>query len=294
MLVGAVLVADQLADGIEPTMDAAFMRQVWSRPGIDLATDAWIVTEIGDRIVAYGQATSDEPDLVGSWGVVHPDARGRGIGTALFDRIEAHAAELLAGVETPRFRHAIGGADAAAAAMATARGLRPIRHNWHMQIELDGPIDAVPDPPGIAIGGIDPDVDLPAVYAVLASAFAADPIDRLEPFDVWLDEDRSSPTHDPTLWLAARDGSRPVGVLTASAGDDDGWVNWLAVLDTHRGRGIGWTLLRRSFGALAGRGVRRVLVNVDAENVTGATAVYERAGMHVANRWDLWERAGRG
>ena len=36
--------------------------------------------------------------------------------------------------------------------------------------------------------------------------------------------------------------------------------------------------------------MRRVMVNVDAENVTGATAVYERAGMRVVNAWDLWER----
>ena len=61
----------------------------------------------------------------------------------------------------------------------------------------------------------------------------------------------------------------------------------------------GWTGSRFSrpigVGALgqatfAARGLRRVLLNVDAENVTGATAVYERAGMRVVNRWDLWER----
>jgi hypothetical protein len=37
--------------------------------------------------------------------------------------------------------------------------------------------------------------------------------------------------------------------------------------------------------------MQRVMVNVDAENPTGATGVYERAGMRVANRWDLWERS---
>jgi ribosomal protein S18 acetylase RimI-like enzyme len=49
-------------------------------------------------------------------------------------------------------------------------------------------------------------------------------------------------------------------------------------------------LLRRSFATFADRGVRRVILNVDAENSTGATALYERAGMRVVNRWDLWER----
>jgi hypothetical protein len=43
---------------------------------------------------------------------------------------------------------------------------------------------------------------------------------------------------------------------------------------------------------IGGRGLRRVRVNVDAENITGATGVYVRAGMRVVNRWDLWERQG--
>ena len=57
-----------------------------------------------------------------------------------------------------------------------------------------------------------------------------------------------------------------------------------------RGRGAGVALLHRSFATFAGRGVRRVILNVDAENSTGATALYERAGMRVINRWDVWER----
>ena len=97
--VAGLLVDDQLADGIQPTLDESFLRQVWSRPDFDLAADAWVVTDDAGTIVAYGQARREEPDLVGSWGVVHPEQRGRGIGSALFDRIEARAAELLAGVD---------------------------------------------------------------------------------------------------------------------------------------------------------------------------------------------------
>jgi GNAT superfamily N-acetyltransferase len=83
---------------------------------------------------------------------------------------------------------------------------------------------------------------------------------------------------------------QPVGALTGHVWDDRGWVDYLGVLAPGRGRGTGMALLRRSFATFAGRGVRRVILNVDAKNTTGATALYERAGMRVINRWDVWER----
>ena len=276
---------------MEPTLDAYFVRRVWSRPDFDLGADAWVVTHDAGAIVAYGQASLEDPDVVGSWGVVHPEHRDRGIGSALFDRIEDRAAERLEGAPSPRFRHSISGADAAATAMVGARGLRPIRHFWHMQVDLDGPIEPGPPPDGIEIDGIEPAHDLRAVHSILAAAFVDDPGDHPEPFDRWFDEHMSSPSYDPTLWLLAKDRGVPVAALTASAGDDGGWVDWLAVLPSHRGRGIGAALLRRSFSSFAARGLRRAVLNVDAENVTGATAVYERVGMRVVNRWDLWERS---
>ena len=199
---------------------------------------------------------------------------------------------MLAGIPSPRIRQSIYAGDRAAAAMLSDRGFRPIRHFWHMQIDLEGPVEPGPAPAGIEIGGIEPREDLRAVHAIVEAAFADDPGENTEPFDRWAAEHTTGPAYDPTLWLLARDGGVPVGALTASAGDDVGWVDYLAVLGSHRGRGVGSALLRRAFATFADRGLPRVRLNVDAENVTGATAVYERVGMRVVNRWDLWERQG--
>jgi GNAT superfamily N-acetyltransferase len=126
----------------------------------------------GEAIVAYGQAMREEPTVVESCGVVHPGHRGRGIGSWLLDRIQQRASGLLAGVPSPRFRHAVNAGDRPAAAMLQARALRPVRHFWHMQIELAAGFEAGPTPAGIEISGIDPRVHLPAVHAVIEEAFA--------------------------------------------------------------------------------------------------------------------------
>jgi mycothiol synthase len=292
--VAQVLVAGDLHDLGHSVLDAGFLQGQWSLMGVGLATDAWVAVDDGDVIVGYGQARREGPSVVGSWGVVHPGHRGQGIGAGLLDRIQQRASELLAGVESGRFRHAINAGDRAAAAMLGARGLHPVRHFWHMQIDLLAVLEAGPYPEGIEIRGIDPRVDLGVVHAVLEEAFTEHWGHYREPLDRWAVERTGSPSYDPTLWLLAAEAGEPVGALIASVSGDRGWVDELGVLAPWRGRGIAGALLGRSFATFAGRGLRQVLLAVDAENPTGATRLYERVGMRVVNRWEWWERSRGG
>jgi hypothetical protein len=56
---------------------------------------------------------------------------------------------------------------------------------------------------------------------------------------------------------------------------------------------MGLALLRHTFAAFARRGVRTVELGVDAESITGATRLYERAGMHVAYDFKLFQKVLR-
>jgi mycothiol synthase len=64
-----------------------------------------------------------------------------------------------------------------------------------------------------------------------------------------------------------------------------GQVSALAVREAWRRRGIAEALLRAGFAMFRARGIVNVRLNVDRDNPTGATRLYERAGMRLRRRW---------
>ncbi|HEV8219917.1 MAG TPA: GNAT family N-acetyltransferase [Streptosporangiaceae bacterium] len=288
--VAEALTADELAEGGTVVLGTGFVRDEWSRAGFNLATDAWVITDGAGAIAGYVQAMAEEPGTTDCWGVVHPQHRGRGIGAALVSLTQERAARLADGLPSGRLRHVINAGDAAAADLLLASGLHLVRHFWHMQIDLPVQVDPGTMPAGIEIGGIDPAADLPVVKTVIDEAFADHWEYHPEPYDRWVADLIRRPGYDTSLWLLATDAGLPVGALIGHVSEDQGWVDYLAVLAASRGRGVGAALLRRSFAMFAGRGIRRVVLAVDAENTTGATALYERVGMRVVSRFDWWEQ----
>jgi ribosomal protein S18 acetylase RimI-like enzyme len=57
-----------------------------------------------------------------------------------------------------------------------------------------------------------------------------------------------------------------------------------------RQRGLGLALLLQSFRAFHERGENRVGLGVDSANETGATRLYERAGMRVVAEDVVWRK----
>lgn len=276
--VAAVVVADELAQTGTITLGADFVRAEWDQAGFELGSDAWAVTDAPGTIIAYGQAVFEGPEVVFSWGSVHPGHRGKGVGYALFERIAAWPPP------GARLRHAIYAHDKGAAGILKAHALQPVRHFWHMRVDLPPAYDPGPPPGGVDITEVS-NSGLRTVHEVIEEALTGHFGERVMPFEEWIEEQ----TYDPGLWLLASVDGVPAGALTASPAEDRGWIDYLRVLAAYRGRGIAGALLRHSFARFTARGLGRVLVSVDSENATGATAVYERAGMRTVKAWDMWE-----
>jgi mycothiol synthase len=289
--VAGTLLADDLADVGESHFDADFVRDQWSLPGAELSEDGWVITDPNGTIVAHALVSPDGEAKLKSWGVVHPEHRGLGIGSALLDRMKARASERLRGLPGAVLHTAVTDTDTAGAALVRSHGFAHVRTFRHLRIDLDGsPRDPGEPPPGIEVAGIEPDRDLRRVHAIFVEAFSGEWGYRVVPFEEWFGNEVEVPSFDPSLWLLATAGDEAAGALTGVVWGDRGWVGELGVLAPWRGRGIASALLRRAFATFAARGLPRVMLNVDSENSTGAVRLYERVGMRTARAWDVYEK----
>jgi mycothiol synthase len=179
-----------------------------------------------------------------------------------------------------------------------AFGYRHIRSSYHMLINMDAPVPEPEFPKGIILRTFNPETDAEAVYRADNDAFR-DHFGFVEmPFEEGFQRFKhftiESEEFDPTLWFLAMDGDQIAGFNLCrphSYDDPDlGWVGELGVLRPWRKHGLGLALLRHSFNEFYRRGRRKVGLGVDAQNLTGALRLYERAGMHVHQAYDQYEK----
>lgn len=69
-----------------------------------------------------------------------------------------------------------------------------------------------------------------------------------------------------------------------------GWVGTLGVRRAWRKRGLGEALLLHSFNEFSRRGMKIIGLGVDAANPTGATRLYQKAGMKIAAEFVIYEK----
>ena len=218
--------------------------------------------------------------------------RGGGGEEELLETVETRAAELAAPGAV--LRTVAAEPDSSARELYERRGYRPIRHSFHMSIDVTGNVPEPVWPEGIMVRTHVPGEDDERVYEADQEAFE-DHWDHVRtPYSEWRFYTVERKDLDPTLWFLAEEGPEIAGISLCGAhfsGEPGvGRVATLAVRRSWRRRGLGLALLHHSFRTLKDRGYREVRLEVDGENLTGAVRLYERAGMRVARRYDTFEK----
>ncbi|MGH3007948.1 MAG: GNAT family N-acetyltransferase [Gaiellaceae bacterium] len=260
------------------TGDDILMFQKWSK-------EAWVWEDDG-RVVAsatYG-VHGDAADIRGIVG-----ERGRGLGTEILERGEAFARsqdevkKILTGAAEPNVE---------ARALFEARGYREVRRFYEMAITLTEEPTVPELPEGLTVDELR-EGEQRAFYDALNESFAEHWQWHPTPFEEWSEirRDQHHDEHGP-VWFVIRDGNELAAVTRNDvqlAGG--GYVGAIGVRPAWRGKGLAKVLLYRTFAEFWRRGTTRVTLDVDTQNETGATHLYERVGMNVETCGVAFEKA---
>jgi mycothiol synthase len=266
------------------------LREEWE--ALDLGRDAWLVHANG-RLAGWTTFENRGAGRLMGDGYVHPELRGRGVGTRLVELVEGRASEEVRRIEPGVRVHlqnvALRGDDGAAR-LFEGRGYEPVRHFLRLVIDFGAPPPPPDWPAGIRVAEFEL-AHAAAFHAALEEAFASEWWHRRQPFAEFRAKRLERERFDPSLWFVAWDGDDIAGGLL---GDwkrfGVGWISEVFVREPWRRRGLGLALLRHAFRAFFARGERRCGLGVDTRNPTGARRLYERAGKRVLWQADVFEK----
>ena len=161
-----------------------------------------------------------------------------------------------------------------------------------MQIDLEREPERPEWPQGTTVRTFEPGADDHVLYDLHTETFADAWRFEQASYERWRHWHVDRDDFDPSLYFLAEEASEPVGfsMCRTNYADHEGWVSLLGVRRPWRRRGLGLALLRQSFGELWSRGAREVGLGVDAASPTGATRLYERAGMRVLKQFTSYEK----
>jgi mycothiol synthase len=256
----------------------------WRR--LDLDEDAWLILVPGGRLAGYATLEQRAEGRFQSDGYVHPELRGLGVGGKLVDLAEERA-RARGGVSV---QNTIVSHDDAAVQVLEQRGYLLVRHFYRMAVELEDDPPQPDWPEGLQVEPYRED-DALAFHEAIEDAWQDHWDHSPRPFEVFRERIIEGSQYEPSLWTVVRaEGEIAGGTICEAEYYGMGWIRSLFVRRPWRRHGLGMALLLNAFRQFHERGERRVGLGVDAESPTGATRLYERAGMHVVEETAIYQK----
>jgi GNAT superfamily N-acetyltransferase len=256
------------------------VRSDYTRASVDLERDSILVFD-GARLVAEGLVFNGRY----AYCTVHPEAEGRGLGTALL-----HWSQEVARTQGGSI---VGGTvpneNAPARALFLANGYEPAWDSWILEIAHEEEPGEPHLPSGYRIRLI-ADGEAEAVHRVIEDAFSEWKSRPPTTFEDWRSWALERTGFEPWMVPVVVRGDEIVGAAYLIHYPDDlGWVQQIAVRSDHRGRGLGRALLQHAFREFYLRGQPTTGLSTDSR--TGALTLYEHVGMSVTHSYTHYAKA---
>lgn len=266
----------------------------WRTEGFNPETDAFLVETQYGRVVGFQDFynVKDHAHLTLD-GYYHPEFKGMGIDRALMARAEDRARDEIQHA-APDLRvyiqSTMDGKDESSIQLHKEMGYTPARYFWRMEIELNEMPTIPPFPEGIELRPFDKEAHGHLIWQADNEAFSEHWGSHNATFEEWSFRKFGRPEFDPNLWLIAWDGDQIAGFSQNRFRMGIGWVGTLGVRKPWRKKGLGMALLKHSFADFYKRGMKTIGLGTDSQNSTGATRLYEKAGMRVASEFVTFEK----
>ena len=249
----------------------------WQRPSYDLSGSSVAVLE-GDRIVAYAElAGTDRYDAA-----VHPEARGRGIGTWLAawvrDLARSRGASIV-GMPVPE--------GSPGDRLLAELGYHVRWTSWVLRLPEGRTIEERPLPEGYALR-VATEADREQVWHVLEDAFLEWSVRDKQTFEDFAAEVWQRPGFEPWhLQVVAAPNGAIAGAAFSTVNDSnrtrETYLARLAVHKEHRNLGLAQALLVAAFASGREHGASSSCLSTDSR--TGALSLYEKVGMVTDSVW---------
>jgi ribosomal protein S18 acetylase RimI-like enzyme len=275
----------------------------WKMPSFNLKASTRVAETVHGKMIGYIEVwdTDAIPVMNWVWACVDPQFEGIGVGTAMMDWADKRLMTTLK--RAPKDARVVYRSSALSTHHQTKelfedRGMEFVRRFWHMMIDLDSPPPMAVWPDGITLSSFAERPDLRAIAVADDEIFqdhwgyVSQPEDEIvQKFREWIN---SKPDFDPSLWFLAMDGEEIAGICLCSPERLEypgaAWVNVLGVRRPWRRQGLALAMLRHAFSVFYRQGKEKVGLGVDSSSLTGATKLYEKAGMSVVKQDDAYEK----
>lgn len=231
-------------------------------------------------------------------GNVHPDHRGRALGSFVLQWMEARARQILATLSDDRpcvLRIDFYDRSDDAIALFEKDGFRFALAEDEMRRDLSQPIPAVPLPEGMTFVTWSPR-RAALFFTVYDHAFRDRPGFPGWSQDVWRYNLTGDPDFRRDLSLLILDGTEAVGFtichieVEADGGPSgEGWITQMGVRPPWRNRGLGSALLSEVMQRLEATGLRYAMLEVNTNN-SKARSLYRRLGFEDCRRRSSFQK----
>lgn len=289
----ALIAASKTADGIERTTTVEDIARTFRHlENCDPQNDM-LFTEVNGQVIAYGRAWWDDlregVRLYHLDGSLHPDWRGKGMGTCMWQAAERRARVIAAGhpKKTPKFFQAEPfDSEKDLVALLERSGYQPARYGTHMLRDLSDPFPEAPMPQGLEVRPVRME-DIRPIFDASNEAFR----------DHWGSRDESEeefksqmedPIFRPELWKVAWDGDQMASAVHNFIIENEnveyhrkrGYTEGICTRRQWRKLGLARALLVQSMKMFKEMGMTETALGVDSQNLSGAFRLYESVGYH--------------